>query len=379
MEHTPILRDTLIEIDLEKIAYNMTHVKAMAGSGVAVAAVIKADGYSHGAAKLAPVFMNHGAAMLAVATLSEAVELKEQYPAYPVLLMGLTPDAYLSYVADYDIIQTIDTLHQAKLLHELAISRGKKAKIHIKYDTGFHRLGFPDCKNSIDQIAQICSLSGLTVEGIFSHLALTDDESNERQMNAFLSAVNELERRGFHIPCKHIADSIAAVDYPQYRLSMVRVGALLYGLKGFHKGFLDVRQALTFKTRISHISELKKGEGVSYDYLWKAPADTRVGTLPFGYADGYPRSLRDKGLVTIRGIQAPIIGIICMDQCMVDLTGIPDAKIGDEVIIYGDGSQNTLDIEAISKLAGSNKNEIVCRLTKRPPRVYLNEREENLS
>ena len=145
----------------------------------------------------------------------------------------------------------------------------------------------------------------------------------------------------------------------------------MYGLKGFHKGQLDIRQALTFKTRISHITPVSKGEGVSYDYLWTAPQDTRVAALPFGYADGYPRNLRGRAVVTLRGKQVPVIGVICMDQCMIDLTGVPEAQIGDEVIIYGDGTGNTLDIDAVSRLAGTNKNEIVARLTRRPPRVYV--------
>ena len=186
-----------------------------------------------------------------------------------------------------------------------------------------------------------------------------------------MDAVNELEGEGCHFRYKHIADSIAAVDFPEYRLDMIRAGAIVYGLKGFHKGQLDIRQALTFKTRISHITPVLKGQGVSYDYLWTAPQDTRVAALPFGYADGYPRNLRGKAMVTLRGKQVPVIGVICMDQCMIDLTDVPEAQIGDQVIIYGDGSGNTLDIDAVSRLAGTNKNEIVARLTRRPPRIYV--------
>ena len=324
-----IMRDTVVEVDLDRIAFNVRQIKAMAGPGTQVAAVVKADGYGHGALGIAPAIMENGASLLAVATLSEAVELKQAYPGYPVLIMGLTPDRLLPYVLEYGIIQTIDTLAQARLLNRLASEKKQQAVIHIKYDTGFHRIGFPDCPKSLDEIRQICSMPWLKPEGIYSHLALKDDQSNQVQFRCFMDAVNELEGQGCHFRYKHIADSIAAVDFPEYRLDMIRAGAIVYGLKGFHKGQLDIRQALTFKTRISHITPVLKGQGV------------------------------------------PVIGVICMDQCMIDLTDVPEAQIGDQVIIYGDGSGNTLDIDAVSRLAGTNKNEIVARLTRRPPRIYV--------
>ena len=308
-----IMRDTVVEVDLDRIAFNVRQIKAMAGPGTQVAAVVKADGYGHGALGIAPAIMENGASLLAVATLSEAVELKQAYPGYPVLIMGLTPDRLLPYVLEYGIIQTIDTLAQARLLNRLASEKKQQAVIHIKYDTGFHRIGFPDCPESLDEIRQICSMPWLKPEGIYSHLALKDDQSNQVQFRCFMDAVNELESEGCHFRYKHIADSIAAVDFPEYRLDMIRAGAIVYGLKGFHKGQLDIRQALTFKTRISHITPVLKGQGVSYDYLWTAPQDTRVAALPFGYADGYPRNLRGKAMVTLRGKQVPVIGVICMD------------------------------------------------------------------
>lgn len=205
---------------------------------------------------------------------------------------------------------------------------------------------------------------------MFSHLVLLDDASNKKQYEDFCRAIQALKDRGVEIPCCHLADSIASVDYPEYRMDMIRAGAIIYGLKGFHKGHLDIRQALTFKTRINHITEVKAGEGVSYDFMWRAERDTRIGTLPFGYADGYPRNLRGKGMVTIHGKQVPVVGVLCMDQCMVDLGDVPEAAVGDEVIIYGDGTGNTLDIQAVSVLAETNKNDIVSRLTQRPARIY---------
>ena len=377
MEHT-IVSDTRILVDLDRIAGNMRAVRDMAGPGVAVAAVVKADAYGHGAVAVAPTLMENGAAMLAVANLKEALALKEAYPQYPVFIMGPTPDRLLPLVVEHGIIQTVDSLHQAQVLSRLAREQGRSAAIHIKYDTGFHRLGFPAGPESLEEIRKACSLPGIDAQGFFSHLALKDDASNEAQFSAFMEAADALEQMGCRFRFRHIADSISGVDDPQYRLDMIRTGALLYGLKGFHRGKLDIRQALTFRTRISHISQVRKGEGVSYDYVWTAPADTRVGTLPFGYADGYPRNLGcGKGAVVIRGKRVPIVGVLCMDQCMVDLTEVPEAQVGDEVIIYGDGSDGTLDIQEVSQLAGTNKNEIVARLTARPPRIYIHgDREE---
>ncbi len=371
MNTLPIYRETVIEVNLDRIAYNMEQIRAMVGKDVKIAAVVKANGYGHGAVGIAPAIMEHGGDLLCVATLTEAIELKETYPEYPVLIMGLTPKEGFPAVLDYNILQTIDTLDQAKALASLARKRGAAAGIHIKYDTGFHRIGFPDNPESYRAIEEISRMEGLKIEGIFSHLVLLDDESNRRQYEAFCRAVKALRERGVVLPCCHLADSIASVDYPEYRMDMIRAGAIIYGLKGFHKGRLDVRQALTFKTKINHITEIKAGEGVSYDFMWRTERDTRIGTLPFGYADGYPRNLRGKAKVTIRGKQVPVVGVLCMDQCMVDLGDVPEAQIGDEVIIYGDGTGNTLDIQAISVLAETNKNDIVARLSARPARIYL--------
>ena len=186
-----------------------------------------------------------------------------------------------------------------------------------------------------------------------------------------MNAVKKLEEKGRHFKYKHICDSIAGIDYPQYRLNMIRPGAIIYGLKSYHDDSVVLKQAMRFKSKIYHIKTLDKGEGVSYDYLWRAPDKCTVATLPFGYADGYPRNMRDKGFVTINGKKAPIIGVICMDQCMADISHIPEARVGDEVIIYGDGENNTLNIHEASKLAETNKNELVCRITIRTPRVYI--------
>lgn len=366
-----LIRDTFVEINLDNIAFNMKKIKEVVGKDVAIAAVVKANAYGHGAVDLAPAIMENGADYLAVATLSEALELRNHYSSYNIFIMGYTPDEYLEHVVVNNITQTIFSFRQAELLSNLGKKYNKTQKIQIKYDTGFNRLGFRDCQESIDEIDKIFELDNLEIEGIFSHFALAGRTEDDAQYEKLMNAVTQLESKGRKFKYKHICDSISGIDYPEYRLNMIRPGAIIYGLKSYIDESVILKQAMTFKTKIYHIKALEKGEGVSYDYLWKAEKKCIVGTLPFGYADGYPRNMRDKGFVTIRGKKAPIIGVICMDQCMVDLTDIPEAKIGDEAIIYGDGSNNTIDIHEMSKLAGTNKNELVCRITMRTPRVYI--------
>ncbi|MEL7648157.1 MAG: alanine racemase [Sedimentibacter sp.] len=371
----PLLRDTYVEINLDNIAFNMRKIKEATGSSVAVAAVVKADGYGHGAVEIAKTIMENGGEYLAVATLTEALELRKKHKNYSILIMGYTPDEYLEFVAENNITQTIFSMNQAVILDELGKKYRNKMKVHIKYDTGFNRLGYKDCSESVAEIDSMFELENLEVEGIFSHFVLAGPEDDDKQYRSFMSAVAELESRGRTFKYRHICDSISGIDYPQYRLDMIRPGAIIYGLKSYRDDTVKLKQAMTFKTRIYYIKTLEKGEGVSYDYLWKAERRSAVGTLPFGYADGYPRNMRDKGFVTIHGKKAPIIGVICMDQCMVDLTDIPEARVGDEAIIYGDGTNNTMDINQAAQLAGTNKNEIVCRISRRTPRVYIKDNE----
>ena len=367
----PLLRDTYVEISLDNIAYNIRKIKETVGDEVAIAAVVKANGYGHGAVDIAQTIMENGGDYLAVATLTEALGLRKHYQDYKILIMGYTPDEYLEYIVQNNITQTIFSLRQAQLLNELGLKYNKKPLVQIKYDTGFNRIGYKDSQESIDEIDKMFDLENIEIEGIFSHFALAGKDEDEIQYNKLMNAVKQLEEKGRLFKYKHICDSIAGIDYPQYRLNMIRPGAIIYGLKSYHDESIVLKQAMTFKTKIYHIKTLNKGEGVSYDYLWKAQDTCTVATLPFGYADGYPRIMRDKGFVTIRGKKAPILGVICMDQCIVDITHIPEATVGDEVIIYGNGENNTLSIEDVSKLAQTNKNELVCRITIRTPRVYI--------
>ncbi|HCX61589.1 alanine racemase [Sedimentibacter sp.] len=365
----PLLRDTHAEINLDNIGYNVRKLKEIVGNDVAIAAVVKANAYGHGAVAIAPAIMENGADMLAVATLTEALELRNYYSDYKIFIMGYTPDEYLEYVVKNNITQTIFSLRQAVLINDLSIKYNTISKVQIKYDTGMNRIGYQDRQESIDEIVKIFNLKNIDVEGIFSHLALTNREEDDKQYERLLNAVSKIEEKGKTFKYKHICDSISAIDYPEYRLTMIRPGAIIYGMKSYEDDSVVMKTALKFKTKIYQIKELQPGEGVSYGYRWKATKKTLVGTLPMGYADGYPR-IRD-GFVTVHGKKAHIIGVINMDQCMVDLTDIPEAKVGDEVIIYGDGTDNTIDIQGMADLLNTNKNEILCRISRRTPRVYI--------
>lgn len=361
-----IAGDTIIRISLGKLRENLGAVRAMAGPDVAVMAVIKANGYGHGAKEIAPTLLQHGARYLAVARLEEALVLRETLLEAPLFVLGYTPDRLLNLAVEKGITLTIFSAHQAQLLGEAARNHHKRAVVHLKVETGFNRLGTDD----IAELLAIYRMPNVYAEGIYSHLALLERTSDEIQLEKFLKVIKELEAEGCTFRYRHIADSISAVDYPDFRLNMIRPGALLYGMKSFESDNVTVRPVLSMQTRIARLRRIASGEGVGYDFAWRAERESVIATLPFGYADGYPRALGGKGYVTIRGHKCPLVGILCMDQCVADVTDVPGVKQGDCAIIYGDGTENTLSVAEAAQLAGSNKNEILCRLSSRPARIY---------
>lgn len=366
-----ILRDTILKINLSELRRNLSVIKEAAGNDVGIMAVVKANAYGHGAVRVAQALMEGGADYLAVATLPEALELRAAFPDYPIMIMGHTPDRLLSHVVRRRITQTVFSYSQAAILNEIAMETGTSARIQIKVDTGFHRLGCAPSEEYKDEILRMSRLEHLDAEGIFSHLALAGDAENRMQFMCFQAFIRALEAEGCRLKYQHISDSIAFVDYPEYRLNMVRIGALLYGMRGYHKGFLPVEQVMTFETAVSQLHHIPAGEGVSYDFLWRATRDSTLATLPFGYADGYPRNLRGKGYVVINGRQAPIVGVICMDQCIADVTDVPEVYPGVKAVIYGDGADGSMTVDMAANLSDTNKNDILSKIAPRVQRVYL--------
>ena len=366
-----LLRETYVEINLDHLVFNFASIRNMAGADTAVAAVVKADAYGHGAVTIANTLLEQGTDYLAAAALSEAIELRRFHPRAPIMIMGYTPDHLLKYVVDGAFTQTIFSHSQGGILNRLGREAGITPKVHIKVDSGFNRLGYKPSDRAAAEIRKLIAMRHLHVEGIFTHLALAGDGEDRRQAGIFTNFVDALESGGFRFRYKHICDSIAAVDYPEFRMDMIRPGAILYGMKSFRKNDLDLKPVMAFKSRVYHLKTIRKGEGVGYNYRWRAKRDTRIATIPVGYCDGYPRNMSMKGKVTIRGRRAPVAGVVCMDQCMVDVTEVPGVQVGDEVVLFGDGTNQSLTVDEVAVIGETNKNEIIARITRRVPRVYL--------
>lgn len=368
---TALIRDTYLEVNLDNIGHNVRTLKAIVGTGVSICAVVKANAYGAGAAEVAQTMFENGVYYLAVATLSEALELREHSDVTRVLVLGYTPDEYLHIAVQNNIALTIMSMEQGILLQELGKKYHKIPVLHIKFNSGMNRLGFDPGEESIKKIETLCRMKGILVEGFFSHLALIGPEEDKAQFERFYAAAQELERRDIAFRFIHICDGITTIDNPQYHLNMVRPGACLYGIKTYKNVNIDIRHVMTMKSRVYQIRKIKKGDTVSYMKMWVAERDSIVATLPFGYSDGLPKAMGNTCSVTIRGQKAPIIGFVCMDQSIVDITDIPDVKVGDDVIIFADGENNTTTLRDIAIAAGTGQNDIASKISRRVPRVYI--------
>lgn len=364
-------RPTCYRVDLDIIERNVRDMRAIIGPNVKLAAVLKADAYGHGAAAIAGTILNASADLLAVATLSEALELRRAYPDAPILVMGYTPPALARAVVAQRIIPTLFDAGAATVFSDAALSAGRKLPVHIKLDTGMNRLGIKAYERPDKVAAAIAALPGLTIAGTFTHLALRDRASDLAQYALYREILGACEARGIPTGLRHVCDSIGAVRYPEFRLDMVRVGAAFFGVRPMRMGpeydAYPFPAPAAFVTRIARIRTLAEGEMVSYDDSWKAPAGgTRIATLPVGYADGYPRRFGNRAQVLVNGRRAPVVGLVCMDQAMVDLGGI-EAEEGDEVILLGAG----IGLGEAADWGSTNRNEILCGIGRRVPRLYV--------
>ena len=366
-----LIRNTWVEINLDNLKHNIHQAKDIIGENVKLAGVLKADAYGHGAIPSAKTMIENGVEMLAVACITEALELRKHFLEIPILIMGYTTDEQLHLAIENNITITVFTLKQAKKISKIGENLNKKPIIHIKIDTGMNRLGFKINPQTIDVIEEIYNLDNIFVEGIFTHLALKTEETDMKQCELFMELIYELENRNIIIPISHICDGIAMVIYPKIHLDMVRVGSYLYGGQPDYVGRESTKPVMSFKSKIAHIKEIEKGEGVGYGYSFVADKKTIVGTLPIGYSDGYLRCLQDSGEVSLYGKRAPIIGKICMDQMMVDLSNIPEAKVGDTVVLIGEDGEDKVSLLEVADKAATNRNEILSGISRRVPRVYI--------
>ncbi|WP_017415522.1 alanine racemase [Clostridium tunisiense] len=367
------LRDTWAEINLDNIIWNFNEAKKLLLKETKIAAVLKANAYGHGAIEVARILVDKGVDYIAVACLLEAIELRREFKDIPILVMGYTSEEHLHIAVEYNITLTIFSALQGELLSKIASSLKTIQKVHIKIDTGFNRLGFKWSKDLKDIIKSIYKLKNIEVEGIFTHLALVNRQEDEKQFDLFQKVIEEIEEEKIHIPIKHVCDSIGMVRYPEFHMNMIRLGAFLYGMRPSRISDKSpvLKTSLTFKTKISHIKHIENGEGVGYDYSFIAKEKAKVGTLPVGYADGYMRCLSNAGEVSVNGEKAKVIGKICMDQAMIDLTSISNVKVGDEVVLLGGQGENFVDVMEVADKCNTNRNEVLSVISRRVPRVYI--------
>ncbi len=371
-----MIRPVWAEIDLDAIKYNIDSIKRRVDTKELIA-VVKADAYGHGALDVSKTLVENGATKLAVAVITEAMELRHGNINTPIMILGYTPLEFAADLINYDIEQTIFDLEYAKKLSEIALNLGKKAKVHVALDTGMGRIGFLINDNSLNEILKISSLKGLEVVGIFTHFS-TSDESDKnysnKQYKKFTDFNEKLISKGVNIPLKHVSNSGAIIDMPNTYLDGVRAGIVLYGYypsEDVLKQNLDLKKAITIKTQVAHVKILDKDEYVSYGRKFKTERKSIIATLPIGYADGYSRALTGKAKVIINGKFAPVVGTICMDQCMIDVTDIGDVHVGDEVIVLGKDKDLKFDADDMAKAMGTINYEVLCMIKQRIPRVYI--------
>lgn len=364
-----MLRKTRALVNLDHIQHNLAAFRQTIDKKVKIAAVVKANAYGHGIVTVAGLMLESQADYLAVATVQEAVLLRCQYPAAPLLVMGHTPDDLLQSALEHNIALTVFSLAQCRQLNSLAQTLGTIATVHIKIDTGFNRLGYKDHDQAAKEIAAASKLRRVRLEGIFSHLALHTPQADANQHRQLLALTQRLAEQGITFPLRHICDSIGAVAYPGFHLDMVRLGALLYGYCSRPTPF-PLRPALTLVSEVAQVKTIGAGEGVGYSNKFQTTEAREIATLPIGYADGLPRNIWQQGHVLINGQSARFAGLPCMDQCMVDVTGLKVAA-GDEAVIFGSSGASSLPLELLARWCETNRNELLTRVSARVPRVYF--------
>lgn len=379
MEQTQ--RRTWREIHLSHLEHNYHALRTRLPAGCRFLGVVKANAYGNGAVPVAQKLEELGAEYLAVACMGEAAELREAGIQVPILILGGPPQDGAEALVKWDLTQTVFDLEAGRALSSMAEKLGKRVKIHVKLDTGMSRLGFlcegKTLDDSVEEIVELCTLPGLIPEGVFTHFSDSDgSEAYTRlQLTRFLDALAKLKAKGCSFPLRHCANSAAVLQYPCTHLDMVRPGVALYGhypapacegLDG--PGLLPVME---LKSCVAAVRSLPAGTAVSYGRTYTLKEDSRLAVLPAGYADGLHRTGSNQMEVLLHGRRAPVIGRICMDMCMVDVTEIPQVKTGDIATFYGADGEEFLSVEEAAQAAGTIQYELLCAISERVPRVYL--------
>lgn len=377
-------RRTWAEINLDKIEHNYKIIRKQLSDKTKMCCVIKADAYGHGSLELAKFYEQLGAESFAVSNLEEALELRSGGIVLPILILGYTPESYAEELSVNNISQAVFSLEYAQKLSQSAKSLGVTVNIHLKLDTGMSRIGFMcqsvNCDSAINEILHIFKLPNLYIEGMFTHFAVSDEkeegrEYTEKQIKCFKSVVEKMKESGVdtdRIIC-HCSNSAAIMDYPQAHIDMVRAGIILYGLapSGKLRGQLDLKPAMEIKSVIAHIKYIEKGTTVSYGRTFTADKRMKIATVPIGYADGYIRNLAKDAYMAVGGKKAKVVGRICMDQCMIDVTEIDNISVGDTVTVVGKSENEEISMDDVASWTGTINYEVACLVGKRVPRVYI--------
>jgi len=370
------LRPTHAEIDLSAVSANVSLACRLAGRDTQVMAVVKADAYGHGAVPVSKAALEAGATWLGVAVPEEAVPLRAAGITSRILVLGPIAPDQADLVVALDLDQTVSDPSLAEAVDRVARARGRVISLHLKVDTGMHRVGIrPQQVQSVAE--RIAALRSVRLVGLMTHLAAAEAEDPafaREQLARFAEAERGLAAAGVRVSVRHAANSAALIFLPEARLDLVRPGIMLYGChpRGRQRHIEPLlTPALRLRTVISHIQQVARGDSVSYGRTFVAPRDLCVATLPVGYADGYGRLLSNQGHVLIRGLRVPIVGRVCMDMTMVDVTGVPDVRVGDEVVLIGRQGAEEITADDVAELQGTISYEVLCRIGPRVPRIYL--------
>jgi alanine racemase len=378
--HYGSYRDTWTEISLDAIHHNVSAFKEHIGNDTKYMAVVKADGYGHGAVEIANEALLAGADYIAVAILDEAVLLRESGIKAPVLVMGYTPPEAIATAIEHDITLTVFTSEAAEAIREQANDLKKLTRVHIKVETGMNRIGL---KNKEDVLALARSLSSeyVVIEGVFTHFADADNKDTaytDKQFENFLKVTDYLKDNDIDVAIRHCCNSAGTIAHPSKHLDMVRVGIAMYGLypEDFMKKIIDLTQAMTLKTKPVFMKTLQPQESISYGCTYTTEQDSNIVTIPIGYADGFSRLLSNRGDVIVNGERAKIVGRICMDQSMIDVTGIENVDRNTIFSIFGDEKSGHIPMAEVAELMGTIHYETTCLIGKRIPRVYVKDGQE---
>ena len=378
-----MVKRTWAEISLNAIEHNYNVIRNKVTDDTKVCCVIKADGYGHGAVELSQIYEKLGADFFAVSNIDEGIEIRKSGSKLPIVILGYTPVSEAENLAEYDISQAVFSLEYAKELSEKCVEEDCICKMHIKVDSGMSRIGFmcqefPRDEYSIEEICEACCLPNLEVEGLFTHFCVSDEDAEGReftnkQYENFIHVRDSLKKRGVDISVVHCSNSGAIEDYPETCCDMVRAGIILYGLAPSSKlaDRLDLVPAMTLKTVVAFVKEVQKGATISYGRTFTADRKMKIATVPIGYADGFIRQNAKDGYMTVNGKKAKIVGRICMDQTMLDVTDIEDIKTGDEVVVFGTGENGEPTADSLAENTGTINYETVCLVGKRVPRIYI--------